>query len=266
MCLSVCVCVWVCVRTYLNIISQTCQVASVPAIQWDNGSLGSASVRIFCDCVWICVCVCSRGRPDNETRHVCHLLRCLFFGFCNPGWKTHLSPFRHRCLQCARMCRINTRSLHVQVHLRVHSYKHISSQTHIQTSFFDLMSMEMSQSHRCRGWSVILWQAVFPNWLVSGCWLLQREVCTKNLPVIALVTNCLLWSPVVWMEDTDLSLDNWPPWNLKKCDRNWKWRTFASKVKAVPSTQTNMFQKVELLLWRVVVCHPCKLEATTTRC
>lgn len=163
------------------------------------------------------------------------------------------------------MCWINTRSLHVQVHLHVHSYKHISSQTHIQTSFFDLMSMEMSQSHRCRGWSVILWQAVFPDWLVSDCWLLQREVCTKNLPVIALVTNCLLWSPVVWMEDTDLSLDNWPPWNLKKCDRNWKWRTFASKVKAVPSTQTNMFQKVELLLWRVVVCHLCKLEATTTR-
>lgn len=96
-----CVSVWVCVRTYLNIISQTCQVASVPAIQRDNGSLGSASVRIFCDCVWICVCVCvcSRGRPNNETRHMCHLLRCLFFGFCNPGWKTHLSPFRHRCLQ-----------------------------------------------------------------------------------------------------------------------------------------------------------------------
>lgn len=50
-------------------------------------------------CVDLCVCECSRGRPDNETRHVCHLLRCLFFGFCNPGWKTHLSPFRHRCLQ-----------------------------------------------------------------------------------------------------------------------------------------------------------------------
>lgn len=74
----VCVCVWVCVKTYLNIISQTCQVASVPAIQRDNGSLGSASVRIFCDCVWICVYVSAvEGGPIMK--HVTCVTFCVAF-------------------------------------------------------------------------------------------------------------------------------------------------------------------------------------------
>lgn len=73
-----CVCVWVCVKTYLNIISQTCQVANVPAIQRDNGSLGSASVRIFCDCVWICVYVSAvEGGPIMK--HVTCVTFCVAF-------------------------------------------------------------------------------------------------------------------------------------------------------------------------------------------
>lgn len=51
---GLCVSVCACVNTFLNIISQTCQGASVAAIQTDEGSLSFASVRV-CVCLDVCI-------------------------------------------------------------------------------------------------------------------------------------------------------------------------------------------------------------------